>query len=279
MSTATLRLAARAAFAEAVAADRAVDLTQAALCIGAEDDPGADLAGARARLDALSAQVPGLAAARAPTQAAQALAEHLHTGAGLHGNAGEYYDPANSHLHRVLERRVGIPVSLAVVYLHVARAHGLAAEGIGFPGHFLVGIGPGTARALLDPWDGKVLDPPALNALAARCQVPPSRLSQALAPVGERAILTRMLANLREIHRARGNHVAALACCDRAVLAAPDAPAERLERAACYVALEAFGPAQAELAALLEHVPPGPLREDIARRLADLAARAPTTWH
>lgn len=279
MTSAQQRRKARGAFAAAVAGNGPVNLTEAALLIGAEDDPLADLADARARLRALVDGAADLAAARAPADAAQALARHLHDRAGLHGNHEDYYQPANSHLHRVLESRAGIPVSLAVVYLHVARAHGLAATGIGFPGHFLVGIGSGQTQVLLDPWAGEVLDPPALAALAERCQVPSSRLGGALAPVSERAILARMLANLREIHRARSDHLAVLACCDRAVLAAPDAPAERLERAACYVALEAFGLAQAELSALLDHVPAGPLREDITRRLGELAGRARTTLH
>jgi len=148
---------------------------------------------------------------------------------GFAGNRADYYDPRNSFLNEVLDRRLGIPISLAVILIEVARHAGVQADGVGFPGHFLVRFGPGeleraapvsaptpsasAPRAispplpiLIDPFGGRLLDASSLRALNAQVTgsdtIPDPRLLQ---PSGSRQILTRMLGNLRAIFRSRGD--------------------------------------------------------------------------
>src|SRR5262245_7672889 len=111
----------------------AIELDVAALTLG-DWDGEVDVAAARAELDAIAARVP------APRDHA-AISRTLYDDLGFHGNATDYYDPRNSFLADVLARRTGIPITLAVVFLEVARRVGLDARGVGFPGHFLVRVG------------------------------------------------------------------------------------------------------------------------------------------
>lgn len=155
-----------------------VPLDEAALWLAAGDHP----VDVPARLDQLS----GLAAA-ATGLTAEGLCRHLFVAEGFAGNADDYYDPANSHLDAVLDRRRGIPITLAVVLMEVGRRAGIQIEGVNAPGHFLV-------RS-----DGRMLDP-----FAGGRQVPD--VDAASAPVaGAHVILARMLANLKAVHIQRGD--------------------------------------------------------------------------
>ncbi len=183
-----------ARFAELVA-EPSVDLGEAALVMAAGADHSVDVAEWLRVLDRLAEGVAGL----------EALQRRLFTELGLRGDTDSYYDPANSLLHRVLQRRRGIPITLAVVTLEVGRRAGVEVEGVGMPGHFLVRA----EGVLIDPFDrGAVLDDAAAEALfratnGAGDEVPFS--ARALLPtVGPREILHRMLANLRSLYRAAG---------------------------------------------------------------------------
>jgi regulator of sirC expression with transglutaminase-like and TPR domain len=117
---------------------------------------------------------------------------------GFRGDRQTYHDPDNSYLNRVLERRAGIPISLAVVLMALGRRMRLRVEGINFPGHFLVRIGgePGT---VVDPFEGKgPLDREYLTALARKVLGPKARLrDEHLAPATLKVMATRMLLNLK----------------------------------------------------------------------------------
>jgi len=122
---------------------------------------------------------------------------------GYHGNTQDYYDPDNSFLHRVLERKIGIPISLAAVILLVGRRLGLPFYGIGAPGHFLVQYGEGKDGILLDPFSpGAVLNREKIA--RSLYSGTPSIGTPPLNPVNDRAILTRMMRNLISIYRQRG---------------------------------------------------------------------------
>jgi regulator of sirC expression with transglutaminase-like and TPR domain len=114
-------------------------LAEACLLIAEDQYPGLDIAACVAKLDAMAATVRGrLAADAAAEQKVAALNRHLFGELGFCGNADAYYDPRNSYLNEVLDRRTGIPITLALVYMEVARRAGVTVEGINFPGHFLV---------------------------------------------------------------------------------------------------------------------------------------------
>lgn len=168
-----------------------------AACFTGEVDEAVTLA----QLDDLAARVggPDLQALRA------VLFEEL----GLAGDEIDYYDPANSFLDRVLARRRGIPITLAVVVIEVARRVGLGLEPVGMPGHFLVGVpaGAGTDRRLLDPFRrGTLLDVAGAHAIFERVSGAGATFDpQWLAPVDPHDVLARMLANLEGCYRRRGD--------------------------------------------------------------------------
>lgn len=173
-----------------------MDLGLAALAIGAGADAALDPQVWLEELDRLAAGVEGL----------DGLVHRLYGERGFTGNTKSYYDPDNSFLHRVLERRTGIPISLAVVMIEVGRRAGVALEGVGMPGHFLVRV-PG-AGIVLDPFaGGRALDDTALEqrfraATGAGSDVP---FGPHLLPgVTTHGILARMLANLAGIYRTTG---------------------------------------------------------------------------
>lgn len=153
------------------------------------------------QLDGLrAAAAPAVAAA--PTQPAQALADFLFGAGGFQGNRADYGDPRNSYLNDVLARRLGLPISLSVLYTHLARALGLPAQDIGLPGHFIVAVGEGAAVQYLDPFNGGArLSRADCAQLVTRATGYTGRFDPRwLAPTPPRAIVARMLNNLRNTY-------------------------------------------------------------------------------
>jgi regulator of sirC expression with transglutaminase-like and TPR domain len=187
-----------ARFTELVARPaREVDLGAAALAMAAGAYPDLDLAVQLRALDRLAAGVTGLDRLRA----------RLFAELGLRGDAERYYDPDNSFLHRVLERRRGIPISLAVVMIEVGRRAGVLLQGVGMPGHFLVWAP--VERVHLDPFaGGDIIDLERAEDLFRRAtgSGPDVAFGPELLPVVDaHQILSRMLANLRAYYRASGS--------------------------------------------------------------------------
>jgi len=178
--------------------DEEIPLDEAAALIAAHAYPGLDVSAVLGQLDEV-------AGGCAPGEL-DGLRHHLFEVLGFSGNTTRYSDPRNSFLNDVLQRRLGIPISLAVVTMEVGRRVDVAIEGIGMPGHFLVRHSA-APRVLIDPFDrGRILDEYDCEALfrsvyGASAAFDPS----VLAPVGKRAILARMLANLRQLYLARGD--------------------------------------------------------------------------
>ena len=229
-----------------------VPLDQACLLIAAHAYPGLDIGAELARLDELAAGCP------APTL--DGLRHHLFEVLGFTGNRRRYADPRNTFLNDVMERRTGIPISLAVVTMEVGRRLGVPLVGIGMPGHFLVGHS-GEPEVLLDPFGGgRLLDveqsAELFGAVHGRSVAfEPSML----APVGPRAILTRTLANLRQLYLATGDAPSAgWVLRLRTTIPATTAP-ELADVAAAHAAIGRFDIAAATL-------------EELAELLADDAA-------
>jgi regulator of sirC expression with transglutaminase-like and TPR domain len=198
-----------------------LDLAQAALLIAEPEYPGLDIPRYLDALDQLGArarQVLDRPAAVAGPPIAR-VARLLHDELGFSGNAEDYYDPRNSFLNEVLDRKTGIPITLAIVLLEVARRAGLPAHGVSFPGHFLVrAAGP----IFIDPFDGRVADRDALRRLNQRAtghaHDPDPRL---LEPCKKRDLLVRMLNNLRGIYAAAGDVPRLRAMLERMQVLAP----------------------------------------------------------
>ncbi|MGH7266444.1 MAG: SirB1 family protein, partial [Candidatus Rokuibacteriota bacterium] len=155
--------------------------------------------------------------------AAAALSRHLFEQEGFRGNREDYYDPRNSFLNDVLDRRLGIPITLAVLYVEAAARAGVAARGIGLPGHFIVEVTRGGERCRVDPFSGGVgLDEAACHALVRQVRGPDVPFDAAwLSPVTTRQIVARMLANLKGVYTRRAEWPRALRVVERLVTLLP----------------------------------------------------------
>ena len=210
--------------------DLDLDLFEGALLISALIEPSEDLDAARRTLSALAARVSK--AAEAGEAALSALRRVLFAEEGFRGDEESYDSPANSSVARVLARRRGMPITLSIVTVETARRAGLTLSGVGLPGHFVVG-GAGLPDGIfLDPFDGGALyDAPDLaRRLGAIFGSPASLESDVLLPDTPRAILSRVLSNLRRSYERRGRWEEALEALEFARALEPGSPRLARER-------------------------------------------------
>lgn len=272
--------------------DGEIDLAEGALWISAEDSakdgaenrPGGDV---EARVEAGMAELDALAAELEPRLKAlpngpgsdlarlDALRRFLFEEKGFRGDCEEYYEPANSYLDQVLERRRGIPITLAVVMMEVGRRVGVPLLGVGFPGHFLVRH----ARhldILLDPFAGGrlVSMKDCRRILAKVCDDLPFH-PRLLRPVTHRCMLQRMLNNLRAIHASRGKPCDLLSVLDRLLLLTPDDAVRLRERGLLRLRCGDMSGLE-DLARYLEVEPEAPDRDSLAHLVASARSRFAT---
>jgi regulator of sirC expression with transglutaminase-like and TPR domain len=176
--------------------ERSLPLDEAAFLIAAHARPGLDIDAGLAALDVLASRV------REPS--VDGVVTLLFGELGFTGNFASYYDPDNSFLDQVLERRVGIPITLSLLAIEVGRRVGVGLDGVGLPGHFLLRTRedpPGFVDAFSG---GRRLDVEGCAQLFWRSQGPEAPFGvEVLDPGGPRVILARMLGNLRSIYRER----------------------------------------------------------------------------
>lgn len=266
-------------FAELVTRDQFA-LAEACLLAAQDEYPDVDVAGCMAELDAIAATIrERLPADAFPEQKVAAINRHLFAELGFAGNVEAYYDPRNSYLNQVLARRVGIPITLAIVYLEVGRRLGLAVRGIGFPGHFLVKVRLRRGELVLDPFGGG--EPQSERDLRARLEqvLPKHRAAEAdlvsyLEAATPREILARVLRNLKSIYLQAGALEAALAVMHRMLLVVPESAEELRDRGLVYARLECFRPAAADLRNYLRRRPDAPDAVEMHEKLAALKAAA-----
>lgn len=192
---------------------------------------------------------------------------------GFAGADDGYRSAQCSYLHRVIERRRGIPITLSILYMELGRAAGLRLEGVSFPGHFLVRLPLSAGIVFIDVrGGGATLSTDdlrqRLRAMLPGEADPP--LAAYLRPATEQEILARMLRNLKAIHWQAQQWAAALAVVDRLVGLQPGSPRERLDRAQLYERLECPRAAVDDLAAYLSLAPSSPDATEARRRLARL---------
>jgi regulator of sirC expression with transglutaminase-like and TPR domain len=246
-----------ARFARLVARpDPEIDLALGALIIAGHGRPAIDEPAAIGRLDALAERVRARLDAGDPDGViADRLHDVLYREVGFRApTAAEYGDPANSRLDDVLARRVGLPISLAIVELETAWRIGLPLVGIGLPGHFIVG---GPEAVLFDPANGgRRLTPDDCQALIRR-SVGDGVLLHAgmLRPVGRRQILARVLRNLRTAHLARRDWPAAVDSIDLLLVLEPTDPEHGRDRGLLLGRMGRFTEAVAALKHYLEERP------------------------
>lgn len=188
--------------------------------------PGLEVEAYLDRLDRLAETGrQACASAGSPRERAEALADFLFDRSGFQGNAKEFNDPRNSFLNEVFDRRLGIPISLSVIYLYVARRLGLAAYGVGLPGHFVVGVDDPQGPVYLDPFHGgqRLAEEDCANLvlLTGYNQVFQRKW---LSPTPSRDILARMLNNLRNIYIQEEDWVKAASVVERLRMVHPQSP-------------------------------------------------------
>ena len=254
--------------------DGEIELADAALVLAGSDHPDLDLDSARARLTGLVLRLQrdgaGLADAGARAAALTAL---LAAGEGLTGDSHDYDNPANADFAQLFERRRGLPVTLSILYVAVARRVGWDADPLGFPGHVLVRVGTEPAARFVDPFDhGRVLDVAGLQALIARTLGSHARVeAEHLIPLSNRATLVRLVANQATRARRGGDVARALELHRRMTLIAPGFTGLWWERARLEQLLGQVGAARASLGAMLETTRDRTVRARIRAALEALA--------
>ena len=253
-----------------------IDLVEAALVIAAHEYPGLDVPAYQVRMDRIAVTLrERLRRDIGPTEAVIALNRYLFDELGFQGNALDYYDPRNSFLNEVLDRKLGIPITLALIYVEVGRRIGLALHGVSFPGHFLVKCPARDGVIVLDPHArGASLS---LDDLQQRLRVlrggaaPPTDFARhMLAAAGKKDILARMLRNLKGIYLQRRDLPRALAAADRIIALEPRAAEEYRDRAAVYLDLECFRAALSDFRNYLMLKPGADDAAVVQRRVVEL---------
>ncbi len=229
--------------------DREVGLARGALLIAAAEFPDLDVERELGLLDALAAAASArLEGAEDPLRAANALSEYLFDEVGFDGNREDYHDPRNSYLNEVLRRRLGIPITLSLVYVEVGRRLGLSLVGVGMPGHFLVKH-QGVGDLYIDPFHGGILlseDECAQRLREVTGQDIPWD-SAYLGPIANRDFLTRILRNLKAAYSRRQEPLRVLTALDLLVALRPDVVEERRDRGLLHYRLERFDDALDDL--------------------------------
>ena len=209
-----------------------ISLDRGALVLAATAYPELDVDRELASLDSLAAGASSLIGdERDPLFCANALSQYLFDELGFRGNQDEYYDPRNSYLNEVLNRRLGIPITLSLVYIETGRRLGVPLQGIGMPGHLVVGHRD-VEDLFVDPFNGGILLTEQECAERVR-QVTWGEVAWDrgyLAPIGNKDFIARMVRNLKGAHLDRQDHARALRMIDWLLVAQPEAAEERRDR-------------------------------------------------
>lgn len=271
-------------FASLVQSDEYLPLLEAAASLAQDEEPLLDV---QQVLDDV-ARLLKKVTARMPEDADDLtrlaiLSQVFYKDLGFGVNANDYYAPENSYLNEVLRTRRGIPISLAVIWLELAQALELQAQGVSFPGHFLVKVALNEGLVVLDPLTGESLG---LDHLAERLRPfrdPVDRKAQADLDEGEtpmglylqacppRDILARMLRNLKEIFRSQEDWPRMLQVLDRLVVLLPEVWTERRDRGLVHAELGQVHEALQDLRLYLQAVPSAPDNAALKNRVNELS--------
>jgi len=258
--------------------DEEIRLAEAALLIASDEYRNLDVAAYLARLDAMAASFkrrlwPDIS----PADVIVRLNRFLFDEHGFTGNADDYYDPRNSFLNEVLDRKLGIPLTLGLIYIEIGQRIGLPVQGVSFPAHFLVKFRTRKGTVVLDPY-AKGLS---LSIDDLRCRI--GGLYDGITPTGahvaamlgaasNREILLRMLRNLKNIYIGNEQWWKALTAADRIVSIVPDDAVGYRDRAMIYVELECFRAALADFRSYLGKAPAAEDSEMVRRCVVNLQA-------
>ena len=255
--------------------EESIDLAEAALLIATHAYPDLDIAQQLARIEELARTLDSrIQRQSGPSQRIAALNEYLFAELGFAANEKDYYDPRNSCLNEVLERRVGIPITLSLLYMEVGGRIGLPLHGVSFPGHFLVKCALPEGTVVLDPYAGGIsLGVADLQKRLRKVhgdELAPPVIAGMLETAGKKEIILRLLRNLKAIYLRSQQFDRALTILDWIIAAAPDQPLERRDRGMIYQELECSRAALVDFGRYLELSPGCDDRDEIRGRMVEL---------
>ena len=264
--------------------DERIELARACLLIAEDAYPGLDVEGYVNEVARLALRLRArLSRTAGAEEKVVELNQFLFDELGYTGNAEEYYDPRNSYLNEVIDRRTGIPITLSVLYMELGRKIGLPLEGVSFPGHFLVRVRMRGGMLVLDPFAGG--EPQSEDELRARLErvIPrdvtggvPVRdlpLEQFLEPATNRQILARLLRNLKGIYRQAEMPERMLDVLNRALVVSPDSTSDLRDRGVVYEQLQAYRAALRDLTDYVAREPDAADIDEMRAKLIELSSR------
>lgn len=258
-----------------------IDTVGAAFLIARTAYPNLDETGYRRSLAVMSKKLRSrLYPGDHPAEAIEKLNRILFEQEGFDGSRHDYYEPDNSYLNRVMDRKRGIPITLSLIYTEVGRLAGLNLHGVGMPGHFITALQHETGRILIDPFNqGNILS-------EEKCrEMVKDRLSgrsvlkeQWLNPAKPREVIARMLRNLKAIYLHTNNNRKAFEMLHWLLILNPDAHRERVERGMLYEAMGNTDRAVLDFERYLELAPNAADADQIQSRIQKLKS-IPTSIH
>jgi regulator of sirC expression with transglutaminase-like and TPR domain len=272
-------------FAEHLSQDDAkIDLARACLMIAQDAYPSLEIDRYLGEIERMAIRLRSrLPASGDAEERVVALNQFLFIDLGYVGNTEDYYDPRNSYLNEVIDRRTGMPITLAILYMELGRRIGLPLEGISFPGHFLVRVRLRAGTLVLDPFvGGAPLSEPELRLRLQRV-IPPGAtqnvpvaelpLDQFLEPATNRQILARVLRNLKGIYREADKPERLLEVLNRMLVVSPESAADLRDRGFLYQRLECWRFALKDLTEYLERDPDPADLDEVRAAVMDLSVR------
>jgi regulator of sirC expression with transglutaminase-like and TPR domain len=256
----------------ATQSDEQINLAVAALLIAVDEYPDLNVQGCMRELDELANEVKkdmAFQVQEEPLEAVKRINRVLYLQKGFRGNTLDYYDPRNSYLNIVLERRTGIPITLSIIYMELGKRLGLSLQGVGMPGHFLLKGFCHSGEFFIDAFHkGELLS-------RSQCwerlqeshggEGPPA--STCLDAISNLQILTRMLNNLKMIYFNARDFPRALSATEKIMILNPDAANELRDRAALHFRLNYLSRALSDWTAYLKRVPDAADAEEVRNNL------------
>ena len=269
-------------FAELISREDArIDLARACLLIAQDAYPALEVERYMGEIERMATRLRAcLGQTAGGEDRIVALNQLLYEELGYWGNTEDYYDPRNSYLNEVIDRRTGIPITMSILYMELGRRIGLPVEGVSFPGHFLVRVRLRGGMLVLDPFSGGA--PQSEDELRNRVKrvipdgvaddLPASELplDQFLEPATNRQIVARLLRNLKAIHRGQDRPAELLAVLNRILVLAPDSTAELRDRGYAYHKLDCYRAALKDLSEYAEREPQAPDADEVRVRMLEL---------
>ena len=246
--------------------DEKIDLTRAALLIARTEYPNLDIEEYAGRIERMARRVAAIAADLDQKRTLAALNSVVFEEARLRGNREDYYDPRNSFLNDVLDRGLGVPITLSIIYMEVAKRVGLPLSGVGMPGHFLLKhYGEAGQEILIDCFNrGDVLSRQDCQTRLDEIYSGEMKLRpEFLHPIGRRQILTRMLNNLKTVYLSTRNFRKALPVADLILVIYPQSAEDVKQRALLRYSMGMQGLASEDLDEYLKLSPSASDTEEI----------------